>query len=171
MSHQDRKENLLRRATPEQSREFSLCSQPAAKNSLIINKLIAKTEGEQVGTTNCVSVDKVNWTLRMSSPRHTAPWFNKPWVMTLGLESREYGRRDPSRWKRGTLYPQKLALTSLTSGGRSVGILRSRTQSAEFVCFVGSWLNRRRGEGDYLKCSSTSFEKSVRVNCGVFWKL
>jgi hypothetical protein len=25
------------------------------------------------------------------------------------LENREYGRRDPSRWPRGTLYPQKLA--------------------------------------------------------------
>jgi hypothetical protein len=28
------------------------------------------------------------------------------------LESREYSRRDPSRWPRGTLYPQTLALTS-----------------------------------------------------------
>jgi hypothetical protein len=28
-----------------------------------------------------------------------------------GLESREHGRRDPSRLPRGTLYPQKLALT------------------------------------------------------------
>jgi hypothetical protein len=40
------------------------------------------------------------------------------------LESREYGRRDPSRWPRGILYLQKLALTSPTSGGRSVGIVR-----------------------------------------------
>jgi hypothetical protein len=24
-----------------------------------------------------------------------------------GLEIREYGLRDPSRWSRGTLYPQK----------------------------------------------------------------
>jgi hypothetical protein len=52
----------------------------------------------------------------------------------LGLESREYGRRDPSRWPRGTLHPQKLALTSPTSGGRSVGIVRSRTKNTEFVC-------------------------------------
>jgi hypothetical protein len=29
-------------------------------------------------------------------------------------------------------YPQKLALTSLTSGGRSVDIVRSRTQATEF---------------------------------------
>jgi hypothetical protein len=33
---------------------------------------------------------------------------------------------------RGTLYPQKLAITSPTSGGRSVGIVRSRTQTMEF---------------------------------------
>ena len=31
------------------------------------------------------------------------------------------------------LYPQKLALTSPTSGGRSVGIVRSRTKATEFV--------------------------------------
>jgi hypothetical protein len=49
-----------------------------------------------------------------------------------GLEIREYGRRDPSRWPRGTLYPQKFALTSLTSDGHSVGIVRSRTQATEF---------------------------------------
>jgi hypothetical protein len=38
-----------------------------------------------------------------------------------GLESKEYGRRDPSCWPRGTLYPQKLALTSPTNAvARSV---------------------------------------------------
>jgi hypothetical protein len=47
-----------------------------------------------------------------------------------GLESREYGGRDSSRWPRGTIYPQKLALTSPTSGGRSVGIVRARTDCA-----------------------------------------
>ena len=31
------------------------------------------------------------------------------------------------------LYPQKLALTSLTGGGRSVGIVRSRTKATEFI--------------------------------------
>jgi hypothetical protein len=55
------------------------------------------------------------------------------------LEKREYGRGDPSRWQRGTLYPQKLALTSPTSGGRSVGIVRSRTQTTEFV-FLFVWV-------------------------------
>jgi hypothetical protein len=43
-----------------------------------------------------------------------------------GLENREYGCKNPSRWPRSTLYQQKLALTSPTSGGRSVGIVRSR---------------------------------------------
>jgi hypothetical protein len=50
----------------------------------------------------------------------------------FGLENREKGRRDPSRWPRGILYPQKSALTSPTSSGRSVGIVRSRTQATEF---------------------------------------
>ena len=38
------------------------------------------------------------------------------------------------------LYPQKLALTSPTGGGRSVGIVRSRTKATEFsfsfICCV-----------------------------------
>jgi hypothetical protein len=50
-----------------------------------------------------------------------------------GLESREYGRSDPSHWPHNTLYPQKLALTSPTSGGRLVGIIHSRTQATEFI--------------------------------------
>jgi hypothetical protein len=49
-----------------------------------------------------------------------------------GLKYRDYDRRDQSRWPRGTLYLQNLALTSLTSGGCSVGIVRSRTQTTEF---------------------------------------
>jgi hypothetical protein len=56
-----------------------------------------------------------------------------------GLAIQQYGLRDLSRWPHGTLYPQKLALTSPTSGSRSVGIVRSLTQAMElvlFVCFV-----------------------------------
>jgi hypothetical protein len=48
-----------------------------------------------------------------------------------GLESREYGSRDPSSWPRCTLYPQKLTLTSPTSGGRSVCIVCSWTQATK----------------------------------------
>jgi hypothetical protein len=39
------------------------------------------------------------------------------------------GRGDSLRWPRDTLYPQKLALTSPTGGGGSVGIVRLRTKS------------------------------------------
>jgi hypothetical protein len=52
----------------------------------------------------------------------------------FGLENRECGRGDPLRWPRDTFYQQKLALTSPTSGGRSVDI-RLRTKATELsVC-------------------------------------
>ena len=38
------------------------------------------------------------------------------------------------------LYPQKLALTSPTGGGRSVGIVRSRTKATEFS-FIYNYVN------------------------------
>jgi hypothetical protein len=44
-----------------------------------------------------------------------------------GLEGREFGRKDTSCSPRGTLYLQKLALTSPASGGRSVGLVLSWT--------------------------------------------
>jgi hypothetical protein len=50
-----------------------------------------------------------------------------------GLENREYGRRDPTRLPHGILYLHKLALTSPTSVGRSVGIVRSRTKATQLV--------------------------------------
>jgi hypothetical protein len=53
------------------------------------------------------------------------------------LESREYLRKDPSRWPHDTLYPQKFALTSPTRGGRSVGIVRSQTRATELFLLVG----------------------------------
>jgi hypothetical protein len=62
----------------------------------------------------------------------------------FGLES-----RDPSRWPRGTLYPQKLALTLSTSGGRSLVRYSSFADSdhgAEclehypaLICFTLKW--------------------------------
>jgi hypothetical protein len=66
--------------------------------------------------------------------------FTVIFVVSSGLESREYGRRDPSRWPCGTPYPLKSALTSPTSGGRSVGIVYSRTQATEFVLFCSKLL-------------------------------
>jgi hypothetical protein len=49
-----------------------------------------------------------------------------------GLEIRKCGRGELSRLPLGTLYPTKLALTSPTSGGRSVGIVRSRILARRF---------------------------------------
>jgi hypothetical protein len=43
-----------------------------------------------------------------------------------GLKNREYGRRDPSRWPRGTFYPQKVG-TNVADKQWSLGIVRSRT--------------------------------------------
>jgi hypothetical protein len=43
------------------------------------------------------------------------------------------GRGDSLRWPRDTLYLLKLAITSPTSGGRSVGIVRWRTKAPELV--------------------------------------
>jgi hypothetical protein len=53
-----------------------------------------------------------------------------------GLENRDYVLEDPLRRPRGTLYRQKLALTSPTSGCRSVGIVRSWTQATGFSLFL-----------------------------------
>jgi hypothetical protein len=52
-----------------------------------------------------------------------------------GLENQEYDRRDPFRWPRPTLYQQKLALTSPTSGGRPAGTVCLRTKATGFVFF------------------------------------
>jgi hypothetical protein len=61
-----------------------------------------------------------------------------------GPERRDYGRKDPSRWPCGTLYPQMLALTWPTSSGRSVSIVRSRTQATELVSGSGMEPTRPR---------------------------
>jgi hypothetical protein len=56
-------------------------------------------------------------------------------VAALVYKTEINDRRNPLRWLRDTLYPQKLALTSRTSGGRSVGIVRSWTKATEFSFF------------------------------------
>jgi len=62
------------------------------------------------------------------------------------------------------LYPQKLALTSPTGGGRSVGIVRSRTKATEFyilcamrcaviiICFICYSISIYAAE--YILCST-----------------
>jgi hypothetical protein len=56
-------------------------------------------------------------------------------ISDSGLENREYGRGNPLRWPRDTLYLQKLTLTSPTCSGRLDGIVRLRTKTTEFFVF------------------------------------
>jgi hypothetical protein len=82
-----------------------------------------------------------------------ATWKKKVAVLVYNTGNTAVG--DSSHWPRGTLYPQKLALTSPTSGGRLVGIVRSRTQTTELVCFYRfRWLIAR---SDYVSPRSTYF--------------
>jgi hypothetical protein len=52
------------------------------------------------------------------------------------LENGEYGRRDPPRCTHNIFYSQKLALTSPTSGGRSVRTVLSRTKATELLLLL-----------------------------------
>ena len=46
------------------------------------------------------------------------------------------------------LYPQQLALTSPTGGGRSVGIVRVRTKATELVIRIVTYLSDERGTSE-----------------------
>jgi hypothetical protein len=61
------------------------------------------------------------------------------------LAIRPYGSVTLSR---GTFYPQKLALTSSTSVGHSIGIVRSRSENMEFsfMCVLAKDLHSALGQ-------------------------
>jgi hypothetical protein len=69
---------------------------------------------------------------RKQTDLHTEEFKMKLDVLWRSRKPRLTTVRYPLRWPRDTPYPQKLALTSPTSGGRSVGIVRSRTKVTEF---------------------------------------
>jgi hypothetical protein len=54
------------------------------------------------------------------------------WEQLGSYKTEIIGRGNWLRWPRNTLYQQRLALTSPTSGGRSVGTVRLRTTATEF---------------------------------------
>jgi hypothetical protein len=82
-----------------------------------------------------------------------------------GLESRGYVHGDPLRWPRDTFYPQKLALTSSTSGGRSVGIVRSQTKARELLLILGRVKEAVNFTADSLHCAVKW--KSTNINIAV----
>jgi hypothetical protein len=74
---------------------------------------------------------------------------------------------DPSRWPRGTLYQPKFALTSPTSGGRSVGIVSFRIQATEYVACWGSLSARNLSKnwshsgGKGLHCGLPDYDSAI----------
>jgi hypothetical protein len=75
---------------------------------------------------------------------------------SCGLENRECGLRDPSRWPCDTLYPQKMALTSPTSGGRSVDIVRSLRPRNYY--YSGCYLREDSGVREKARCLLRSLD-------------
>jgi hypothetical protein len=67
-----------------------------------------------------------------------------------GLKNREYGCWDLLRWTRDTFYPQKMALTSPTKGGRSVCMVLSRTKTTGFLLLLLLLLLYYKTEGPIL---------------------
>jgi hypothetical protein len=68
------------------------------------------------------------------------------------------GRGDPLHWLRDTIYPQNFALTSITSGGRSVGIVRLRTKQRHI--FEGGKLDIEVGR-DEIGSRTENIKNSV----------
>jgi hypothetical protein len=101
--------------------------------------------------------------------------------LEVGQENRDYSSRGSAApTTRHTLYPQKLALNTPTSGGRSVGIVRSRAQATECVCmcvlsaWLASWILQtlwhyahimRAKVDEYRTCMSSLHNKQLHHSC------
>jgi hypothetical protein len=81
------------------------------------------------------------------------------------LENREYSRRDQLRWPRDTLYPQNLVLTSATSGGCSVSIVRSEIQATELSFGPPVWSS---GQSSWLQIQRSGFDSQPYQ---IFWEV
>jgi hypothetical protein len=79
--------------------------------------------------------EKLNSHLCNTESRNLVLWVVKPAVLFITITKKSFiVEENIRRTDHATpLYPQKLALTSPTSGGRSVGIVRSRTKATELV--------------------------------------
>jgi hypothetical protein len=88
------------------------------------------------------SVSRFSEKQRVSNEVHSASWgqlrcYLKEKIAVPVYKTEISDRGNPLRWSRDTLYPQKLALTSPTSGVRSFGIVRSRTKATECSFSLG----------------------------------
>jgi hypothetical protein len=84
-----------------------------------------------------------------------------------GLENRDYGHRGSAALATRH-YPRKKALTSPTSGGRSVGIVCLQAKASEFVLFfvlLCAWVRVQSYSGSG---STESTVASYRRACGHF---
>jgi hypothetical protein len=88
-----------------------------------------------IGINICGSVPTVCIYLQKFPTRSS--WYNNKiyFRFQTGLENRDYGLGIRRADHATHLYPQTLALTSPTSGGRSVGLVRSRTKATELLLF------------------------------------
>jgi hypothetical protein len=93
------------------------------------------------------------------------------WITSSGSgqENRINDRVGPLRWPRDTHYPQKLALTSPTSGGRSVDIVRLRTNG--HGVFFSLWLKIGITLQLLVNISISNFHKICVVVYGIHEKV
>jgi hypothetical protein len=107
------------------------------------------------------STDSGDYYFRMSQPLKHSIRLIVNIINEYRSRSWEYGCGNPLRWPCDTLYPQKLVLASLTSGGLSVGIVCLRTEATELHYYPnddGSALFRNVGDLDATtSCPRTQY--------------
>jgi hypothetical protein len=104
------------------------CSRPrqTAEDGIQI-ELIVEGIGWNVSITDSAQLEK--------KPMDPIILFSQELDIGPSLEAAEFSPRPNNRILEDS-YPQKLALTSPTSDGRSVGIVRSRTKATELVIYT-----------------------------------
>jgi len=69
------------------------------------------------------------------------------------------------------LYPQKLALTSPTGGGRSVGIVRVRTKATEFSLYIYIYYSHNFNRNYNFNCYAVTVAQLYSCNNNITLKM